>query len=323
MTRVLRLSILLASLAPLSGCLFRSHTVERRMSTAPLMRATRDELVAGLNANATLIQTLDATVDISPSVGGSKKGKVTDYTQIRGYILLRKPAMLRMIGLFPVLRNRAFDMVSDGQTFRLSIPPRNKFVIGRNDLIYPSQEGLSGLRPQHILDALLMRPVNAQNEIAILQSENEIVIDPKSKKEAIEPNYGLEILRNDPAPVGWVLSRKIYFNREDLRISRELLYDTAGNVITDTHYSGYVKYGIVDFPSLITIDRPQEEYSIVLSIVKMIFNQPLRDDQFVLVQPPGSQLVRLDVEPPPKLPAAAEPKPSKSATNSSPPAHEE
>src|SRR5438270_4418664 len=319
MTRVLRLSILLASLAPLSGCLFRSHTVERRMSTAPLMRATRDELVAGLNANATLIQTLDATVDISPSVGGSKKGKVTDYTEIRGYILLRKPAMLRMIGLFPVVRNRAFDMVSDGQTFRLSIPPKNKFVIGRNDVVYPEQQGLQGLRPQHILDALLMRPLDPNNEIAVVGAENEIVVDPKTKKEVYEPNYGLEILHNQPAPVGWVVSRKIYFNREDLQISRELLYDDAGNVVTDTHYTKYMNYGGIDFPSLINIDRPQEEYAIVLSVVKMTFNQPLRDDQFVLAQPPGSQLVRLDLPPAPKPAAQAEQKPSKSADNSTAP----
>src|SRR5437868_5449501 len=320
MTRPLRLFILLASVAPLTGCLFRSHTVERRMSTAPLKEASRDELVARLNANAELIKTLDATVDISPSVGGSKKGKVTDYTEIRGYILLRKPALLRMIGLFPVLRNRAFDIVSDGQTFRLSIPPKNKFVIGRNDVIYPSQQGLEGLRPQHILDALLMRPLDPKDEIAIVQAENEIVINPKSKKEEYQPNYGLEILRNEPAPVGWTLSRKIYFNREDLQVSRELLYDTAGAVITDTHYSKYMNYGGVDFPSVINIDRPQEEYSIVLSVVKITFNEPLRDDQFVLAQPPGSQLVRLDVEPPPRQAApAAEQKPSKTADNSAVP----
>ena len=315
MTRPLRLCILLAALAPLTGCLFRSRTVERRMSTAALKQATRDELVARLNANAELIKSLDATVDISPSVGGSKKGKITDYTEIRGYILLRKPALLRMIGLFPVVRNRAFDMVSDGQTFRLSIPPKNKFVIGRNDVIYPEQQGLQGLRPQHILDALLMRPVDANNEIAILQGENEIVVDPKTKKEVYEPNYGLEVLRNQPAPLGWVVSRKIYFNREDLQISRELLYDNAGNVVTDTHYSKYLSYGGVDFPSLINIDRPQEEYAIVLSVVKMTFNQPLRDDQFVLAQPPGAQLVRLDLPPSPKPAASIEPKPLQNAAD--------
>src|SRR5579859_7025531 len=154
MKRSLRLCLLLAGLASLTGCLFRSRTVERRESTAVLRDATRDELVSILDSYTSQIKTLDATVDIAPSVGGSKKGKVTDYTEIRGYILVRKPAMLRMIGLFPVVRNRAFDMVSDGQTFRLSIPTKNKFIVGQNNVVYKSQQGLEALRPQHILDAL-------------------------------------------------------------------------------------------------------------------------------------------------------------------------
>ena len=42
--------------------------------------------------------------------------------------------MLRMIGLMPIVRNHAFDMVSDGRDFKLWIPPRNRFVVGRNDI---------------------------------------------------------------------------------------------------------------------------------------------------------------------------------------------
>ena len=36
---------------------------------------------------------------IDTSVGGVNKGQVTDYKEIRGYVLARKPSMLRMIGL--------------------------------------------------------------------------------------------------------------------------------------------------------------------------------------------------------------------------------
>ena len=49
------------------------------------------------------------------AVGGEKRGKVTDFKEIRGYILVRKPNMLRIIGLYPIVRNKAFDVVSDGQ----------------------------------------------------------------------------------------------------------------------------------------------------------------------------------------------------------------
>ncbi len=45
--------------------------------------------------------------------------------------------MLRMIGLFPIVRNKAFDMVSDGDRFKLSIPARNKFYVGHNEVIHP------------------------------------------------------------------------------------------------------------------------------------------------------------------------------------------
>jgi hypothetical protein len=45
---------------------------------------------------------------------------------------------------------------------------------------------------------------------------------------------------------------------------------------------------------VIEITRPQEEYSIRLTVVKLVINDPMRDDQFALQQPPGSLLVDLD-----------------------------
>src|SRR5690349_8631534 len=153
-----RILVLSACTLPLGGCLFRSHKVERvRVSSAILQEATTQQLVARINDEAAQVRAMNATVDISASVGGAKKGKVTDYTDVRGYILVRKPSMLRMIGLFPVVRNRAFDMVSDGNQFKLSIPAKNKFIVGRNDVTYPSQQGLESMRPQYIMDALLVK----------------------------------------------------------------------------------------------------------------------------------------------------------------------
>src|SRR5580693_433373 len=168
-SRCRALFILLAFL-PLTGCLFRSRRVERQVSTAPLKSATQAELIDYLNSQAEKIKSLQATVDIDTSVGGVKKGRVTDYQQIRGYILLRKPAMLRMIGLLPIVRNKAFDMVSDGRDFKLWIPPRNRFVIGRNDIeTHNPQQPMENLRPQHIYEALILREVDP-NEIAVMQN---------------------------------------------------------------------------------------------------------------------------------------------------------
>src|SRR5579862_5693929 len=180
-SRCRALLILLAFL-PLTGCLFRSRRVERQLSTAPLKSATQAELIDYLNSQAR-IKTLQATVDIDTSVGGVKKGKVTDYQQIRGYELVRKPAMMRMIGLMPIVRNRAFDMVSDGRAFKLWIPPKNRFVIGRNDIeTHNVAQPLENLRPQHIYDALLLRHIDLQNEIAVLENNTGSVVDSKGRR---------------------------------------------------------------------------------------------------------------------------------------------
>src|SRR5215471_3959600 len=141
-----------------SGCLFRTRTVEVRISSAKLLTATQQELIDRLNHDATQVKTLNATVDIDTSYGGEKRGKVTDYKEIRGYILVSRPNMLRMIGLYPIVRNKAFDMVSDGREFKLSVPGTNKFYIGHNEVkIEDSSSPLDTLRPQAIYDALLLQ----------------------------------------------------------------------------------------------------------------------------------------------------------------------
>src|SRR5215472_14749237 len=97
---------------PLAGCLFHRHGYTGPMvATANLKEATRDQLIEAINTAAAKVQTIDAKVDIAASVGGQKKGTVTDFTDITGYLLVREPDMLRMIGLFPLVRNKAFDMV--------------------------------------------------------------------------------------------------------------------------------------------------------------------------------------------------------------------
>ncbi len=287
--------VALVAMLPLTGCLFHTHRVSERISTAKLQTATRDELVARINNDASKIQSLVATVDITPEVGGAKKGKVTEYHDITGYILVRKPSTIRMIGLVPIVRTRAFDMVSNGQTYELSIPVKNKFYVGHNDIIRPSPNQLENLRPQHILDALLLKEIDPKNDIAVLEGSMETVKDPKTHKQAQEPNYIIDVLSKTEN--GWYLARKIVFSREDLIPHEQIVYDKNGNVATDATYGNFADMNGVSFPRLIVITRPQEEYTIDLAIQKLKLNEPLKDEQFALAQPPGSQLVNMDMEP--------------------------
>lgn len=275
---------------PLSGCLFHSRIVDRPLTTAPLQSATQDQLIDYVNKQAAALHSMQATVDIDTSVGGEKKGKITDYKEIRGYVLVRKPAMLRMIGLLPIVRTTAFDMVSDGKDFKLWIPPKNRFVLGRNDVETPNpKQPLENMRPQHIYDAILLQPVNP--ELAFVENGTENAVDHHGRK-VEQPDYELDVIQRGEH--GWYLARKVVFSRTDLLPHRQFIYDEKADLVTSSRYEVYKDYDGLKFPVQIEIERPQEEYDITLTIVKLQLNGALTDDQFVLAQPHGADVIQLN-----------------------------
>jgi outer membrane lipoprotein-sorting protein len=283
---------LLLAILPLSGCLFHTHRVEESYFKGPLKGATQAELVDIVNQMAERIQSLQATVDIDTSIGGAKKGQVTDYKEIRGYVLARKPAMLHMIGLLPIVRTTAFDMVSDGNQFKLWIPPKNRFVIGNNQVETRNPDHpMENIRPKDIYDALLIEPIT-DGEIPVLENGVMIFHDSKGHR-VLQDDYEIIVIRMKGENQG-ILSRKIVFSRLDLLPHEQYIYDDRGNLVTDAHYAIYKSYDGAEFPSRIEIIRPVEEYNITLNILKMEINKPLRDDQFALEQPPGAEVVHLD-----------------------------
>ncbi|MGA8618275.1 MAG: DUF4292 domain-containing protein [Candidatus Sulfotelmatobacter sp.] len=283
---------LLLVVLPTTGCLLRTRPVEETYSKAPLREATQSQLIDIINQQVQKIQSLQATVDIDVSAGGVKKGHVTDYKEIRGYVLARRPAMLHMIGLLPIVRTTAFDMVSDGQEFKLWIPPKNRFVIGKNEVqSFNPDQPMENIRPKDIFDALLIRQIDTEHEIAVLENDFEILHDPKGHR-VLQEDYELVVIRKGEQ--GWKLSRKIVFSRIDLQPHRQYIYDEQGNMETDARYANYKEYDAISFPSRIEIFRPREEYDITLNILKLEINKPLRDDQFALEQPPGAEVVHLD-----------------------------
>jgi hypothetical protein len=278
----------------LAGCgvFAHSHPVEERISTAPLKEATQQGLIDIVNQQAEAIRSLKATVDIDSSAGGIKKGQVTDYKEIRGYVLARKPASLHMIGLMPIVRTTAFDMVSDGDQFKVWIPPKNRFVVGRNEVpTRDTDQPIENIRPQNIYDALLIRAIDPETEIAVPENSYETLHDAKGHR-ILQDDYELIIIRK--VGTSGKLERKIVFDRTDLKPHEQLIYDDEGRLVTDARYADYKDFDGVNFPSRIEIFRPQEEYEITLNMLKLEINQPLTDDQFVLEQPAGAEVVHLD-----------------------------
>ncbi|HEY1676834.1 MAG TPA: DUF4292 domain-containing protein [Candidatus Sulfotelmatobacter sp.] len=290
-SRLWAISVFLGFL-PATGCLLRTRPVEEQYSKTPLKDSTQQGLIDSINQQAESIHSLKATVDIDTSAGGIKKGHVTDYKEIRGYILARKPDWLHMTGLMPFVRTTAFDMVSNGQDFKLWIPTKNKFVIGQNQMTAPSADTpMENIRPQNIYEALLIRRIDPETEIAVLENGYETLHDAKGHR-VLQDDYELTVIKK--AGDGWILARKIIFGRTDLEPHRQFIYSDDGKVATDAKYAEYKDFDNVSFPSRIEIFRPQEEYDITLNMLKVEVNAPLKDEQFVLNQPPGAQVVHLD-----------------------------
>jgi len=292
--RVLGVFALAAASCLLNGCLTRTREPQYRMSTADLQSATLSELVERVNHDAEQIKTLKATVEIAASTGGQKKGKITDYTEIHGFVLVREPDMLRVIGLVPVVRNTLFDMVSDGKNFQLLIPAKNKVIMGGNKVTKPSSNELQNLRPDAFFDSLLLHKIGP-DEIAFLHVGKQRVRDLKTKKEAEQPNYVVNILRkkseNDSE---WYLSRAIYFDRVDLQMYRQVVFDELGQTVTEADYANFSTFDGIPYPALIDIKRPIEEIELKLTISKLTINKPLPDETFELKVPPGTQVQKVD-----------------------------
>jgi len=88
--------------------------------------------------------------------------------------------------------------------------------------------------------------------------------------------------------------RVVTFNRDNLQPYQQDIYDSEGNLETQVFYSGYRDFDSATYPSTITIKRPVEEIQIVLTVEKVTENQTLKDDQFVVTVPEGTQTQHLE-----------------------------
>lgn len=276
----------------LSSCLAHHRPFGRAGANPNQKLLTADEsvLVDAIAKQYNAIHDFSATVDMAPSLGSAEKNQITEYKDVRAYIYFRKPAEIHILGLAPLVRTRAFDMVSDGGDFKLYIATQNRFIVGRNEVAAPSKNKLENLRPEHFVSALLVHPVDPRTEqlsMINLTDENNAF-------------YILLVLRQ----VGEKLqaARSIWFSRVDLQMARQLIFDENGNILTDARYSQWHAYDNVPFPKHIEINRPRDEYGVVLDIIKMEINKGVPDERFVLNRPEGSTLQVLGEAPatPPK-----------------------
>jgi outer membrane lipoprotein-sorting protein len=304
--RVIWIASSAAVLASACGCAVSHKTVVKpSQAPAPLQSATKDQLIESYNRQAQAIQSLNAGVSMKLTAGSAYSGVIEQYHEVNGFILAARPASIRVIGQAPVVSKNIFDMVSDGSTFSIYIPSKNKFIVGPADLERRAEKPIENLRPQHLVGALFW-PVITDPTRVLFEEASEgparfyilTVARPEPPREAAGSSDADSAAPNrqadpqHPTP-SWEIAQKIWFDRSDLRVSRIENFGSAGRVASDVAYANWQATGATSYPWQINVTRPSDDYQLQITIKKLTVNEPIAADRFSLPQPPGTDLVRL------------------------------
>jgi len=274
-----------------------ARTIKQTTTVAPgakpaLKDATREELLDKYNQIASGVKSINAVVELRPTAGSKYSGVIEEYHEVKAFLLAQRPAQVRVIGQAPIVGTTIFDMVSDGETFRVSIPSKNKFLVGAIASERASSKPIENLRPHHLLDALLWPEIRKEESVLFEEFNDETA-----------RFYVLTVLRGGYRTE---ILRKVWFNRTSLNVSRLQTYGPKGALVSDVHVADWqpvladqehsatsATNAVNAFPRAIRIDRPHDDYQLDLQIIKLSLNENIPSDRFTLEQPAGSELVRV------------------------------
>jgi outer membrane lipoprotein-sorting protein len=275
----------------LSGCNILPTTRHLPVPKAPplVQTATPEELVKQLNQRWDALDTLTATVEIYATELKSREGLETDFPSCRGFILMRKPKMLRVVGTY--FGAKIFDMTSNGSQFTLVMPTKNRVIEGSDTVTEKSSNPLENLRPDFFLNSLVVRGLDPDNEYMVT-NDTETVEDAAKKHLYTMPEYVLNVMQPKGGKEIQAV-RVITFHRDDMLPSEQDIYDSQGNLETQISYGNYTGFSAGKYPSKVTIKRPQEGIQLVLSVERVEENVALPDGQFQVTIPEGTKIQQL------------------------------
>jgi hypothetical protein len=158
----------------------------------PLAKANKDRLIQEVNRLST-VKSIHGKVDIRfEDTSFASSGIADQYRLVDGTITLQRPGQIYLI--IQLLFVDLAQMSSDGEHFRVAVlkgdDKYRRFVKGTNSAIYPKLDAdgtrkqnekqkteketvsaLSNLRPQHLTDAFMIRPIEPNNSLIYVQSE--------------------------------------------------------------------------------------------------------------------------------------------------------
>ena len=280
------------AMLPLAGCRFTTRKLPKPLAPEIVQTASPQQLVDQMNHRWDALKTLQAKVQIQFTQTKTQEGVAKDWTTFPAFILMRKPADLRVFGQVPVVHTQMFDMASNGTDFKLYVPSESMAYEGPITVTHKSPKAIENMRPGFFLDSLVVRGMAPQDEYMVT-ADTDTVEDVKNKHLLLIPEYILSIMQRKPNSQELRPIRVVHFHRDDLLPYQQDLYDDQGNLQTEVLYGRYVEYGDNMFPSTVTIKRPLEGFQAILTVQKVVENVELKDDQFEFEIPPDTKVQHL------------------------------
>lgn len=318
LTRSLLLVLVAAILLFNSGCgLFgakKKITVPQLLT--PLAEANKDRLVQEVNRLST-VRSIHGKVDIQfEDTSFASSGIADQYRLVDGTITLQRPGKIYLVIQFTFVD--IAQMASDGEHFSVAVlkgdEKYKRFVKGTNSADYAKLDteanhttsendqqktekqtvsALSNLRPQHLTDAFMMRPIEPNSGSVYVQSQffQEEADTRRQAKKSDRVMRGYYLLEEFSQPQGSdaKLLRRFWFDRvSGIRLARVQTYDDKGALITDVSYFNERALGsgtTASLPSRIEITRPQDQYKLNITyqdVASVELNREYGPKAFVL-----------------------------------------
>lgn len=298
-SRLLLTVFVVFALIVTSGCGFlgAKKKIQVPQLLNPITEVDSNRLIQEVNRLST-VNSIHGKVDIQfEDTSFATSGIADQYRLVDGDITLQRPGKIYLVIQF-VLVDIA-QMTSDGEQFRVAVLKGDdrykRFVRGTNNAVYKRLEetakgspsttkiqkkgeketvnALSNLRPQHLTDAFMIRPIELNGAFVYAQSEF-FQEEPDPRRGApkgarvVRPYYVLDEF--SPASGGQAkLLRRLWFDRvSGIRLARIQSYDDMGSLVTDVSYFNEKQLGsgpTALLPSRIEITRPQDQYKLSIT----------------------------------------------------------
>lgn len=274
-----------------SACVKKVKIAERLPVNAPV---ALDELVARIN-DYSEINTLAMQVE-NVVVRNYFTGKQTEAEQFpaaAGLLRFQRPENTFMRVSFA--GKKIADMASDGSQFQLKIlypDDKRRFIHGSNlqeidrmnaldvqkskDSQISRAGGLINMRPQHITDSVLIKPISATARHDVFREEvhtTEPDMQPGKSGRTVEKTYYVVYVLERGEAGQAKLRRKFWFDRTlpDTPLTRQQVFENGeGRLASDITYTDWFKLPNTNrqWAGVITIDRRNDGYQLKLELAK-------------------------------------------------------